>query len=40
MWDAISRTRESFLAWMQAQVLGVSDFSGYLRNQIAEEVKR
>jgi glutaconate CoA-transferase, subunit A len=40
MWDAISRTRESFLAWMQAQVLGVSDFSGYLRNQMVEEVKR
>jgi hypothetical protein len=25
---------------MQVHVLGVSDFSGYLRNQTAEEVER
>jgi glutaconate CoA-transferase subunit A len=31
-WDAISRTRESFLAWMDEHVLGVSDFSEYLQN--------
>ena len=41
-WDAISRTRESFLAWMQQQVLGVSDFSEYLHHNhvVAEEVRR
>jgi glutaconate CoA-transferase, subunit A len=30
-WDAISRNRESFLAWMQEHVLGVSDFAAYLQ---------
>ena len=41
-WDSISRTRESFLAWMQQQVLGVSDFSEYLHHNhvVAEEVRR
>lgn len=29
-WDAISRERDSFLAWMQQHVVGTTDFAGFL----------
>jgi glutaconate CoA-transferase subunit A len=28
-WDAISKDRETFVAWMQRHVLGTSDFAGF-----------
>jgi glutaconate CoA-transferase subunit A len=31
-WDEISRDRQRFAAWMQAHVLGVPDFEGYLQS--------
>lgn len=31
-WDAISRDRERFLAWMERHVLGTADFAEYLRS--------
>ncbi len=31
-WDAISRDRETFRAWMEAHVLGTEDFAGYMRS--------
>jgi len=30
-WDAISRDREAFRAWMEAHVLGTEDFAEYMR---------
>lgn len=37
-WDAISRDREQFLAWMDRHVLGVGDFAAHLASLSAEEI--
>jgi glutaconate CoA-transferase subunit A len=34
-WDAISRDRDSFLAWMNHHVLGTADFADYRRSLVA-----
>jgi glutaconate CoA-transferase subunit A len=36
-WAAISRSRDGFLSWMNAHVLGVADFAGYLAKVTPEE---
>jgi glutaconate CoA-transferase subunit A len=38
-WDAISREREGFKAWMQRHVLGTKNFSEYTRSVASEQVK-
>jgi glutaconate CoA-transferase subunit A len=35
-WDAIARTREGFLAWMQRHVLGTADHAGFLASLRAD----
>jgi glutaconate CoA-transferase subunit A len=41
-WDAISRTREGFEAWIKRHILGTDDFEGFqrvLREDVAEEIR-
>ena len=38
-WDAISRERACFEAWMQRHVLGTKNFAEYSRSVAAEQVK-
>jgi glutaconate CoA-transferase subunit A len=39
-WDAISRDRATFRAWMETNVLGARDFAEYLTKRKAKEVVR
>lgn len=39
-WDAISRDRERFRAWMERHVLGTADFAEYLRSAGIDGIRR
>jgi glutaconate CoA-transferase subunit A len=39
-WDAISRDRDTFRAWMDANVLGTGDFAEYQFKRKAKETAR